>query len=259
MRLSKEELSMKYDFTKTATIPSVFDDERNELTLPADTSIDETLIRRLKDMRTLFKNAEGYDDEMPLYYMYNGIYREAHKDIFKKNHIKYEYTILPSISIHGEMMKAHGHIHGIHPIKKTRHVEAYEILQGEGFFELFAYDGNTINVIMLKVKPKDYLIIPSGYYHLSINCGDVPFIFGDLITDDAGSEYGHLKEMKGAPVLVMEDAQKNPEFVLNETYHEYEVRIQQLNADEVPWDNPVEPIPLYAHFIANPDAFQFLK
>lgn len=250
---------MKYDFTKAAALPSVFDDEERTLTLCEDAVIDETLVRRLKDMRELFKNSEGYDDEFPLYYMYNGIYRKMHENIFKSNHIKYEYTVLPAQSINGEMMKAHGHIHGIHPIKKTRHVEAYEILQGEGFFELFAYEGKKLNVIMLKVKTGDYLIIPSGYYHLSINTGKIPFIFGDLITDDAGSEYGHLKEMKGAPILVMENVAKEPELCINENYHEYDIHIQQLNAEEVGWDNPIDPIPLYAHFISDPDAFQFLK
>ena len=250
---------MDYDFGKASTIPSVFNDETRELQVPPDTVIEEIAIRRMKDMRELFRNSVDYEDDYPLYYMYNGIYRSAHKEIFKSQRIRYEYTILMPQTIHKEMMKAHGHIHGVHPIKKTRHIEAYEVLQGTGFFELFAYEENSIQVIMLNVKPGDYLIIPSGYYHLSINTGKDPFIFGDLIIEDANSEYGHLKEMKGAPVFVMEGSSGSPEFVLNKQYHEHEIRITQLNAEEVPWENPVDPIPLYAHFIADPDAFSFLK
>ena len=144
-------------------------------------------------------------------------------------------------------------------LRKQGTLKHMRFFRGTGFFELFAYEENSIQVIMLNVKPGDYLIIPSGYYHLSINTGKDPFIFGDLIIEDANSEYGHLKEMKGAPVFVMEGSSGSPEFVLNKQYHEHEIRITQLNAEEVPWENPVDPIPLYAHFIADPDAFSFLK
>lgn len=250
---------MNYDFGRASTIPSIFNDETRELQLPPDTVVEEIAVRRMKDMRELFRDSSDFEDEYPLYYMYNGIYRKAHKAIFKEQHIRYEYTILMPQSIHGEMMKAHGHIHGIHPIKKTRHMEAYEILQGTGFFELFTYKEQSIQVIMLKVKKGDYLIIPSDYYHLSINTGKDPFIFGDLIIEDANSEYGHLKEKKGAPVYVMEGAQGMPVFNINEHYQGYEIGITQLNAEDVPWDNPVDPIPLYAHFVANPEAFHYLK
>lgn len=250
---------MKINFEALSSIPSIFDDETHELLRAPDITIEETAVRLLKDMKELFLDASGMDDQMPLYYMYNGIYREAHKELFKKNHIRYEYTVLLPTLINGEMMKAHGHIHGLHPIKKARHIEAYEVLHGTGFFELFMDDGDTMHVIMLKVKPGDYLIIPSGYYHLSINTGTEPFIFGDLIIDDANSEYGYLKEMKGAPVFVMSDEHGHPEFKMNEHYNKFDVRVQQLNVDEVSWENPVLPIPLYAHFIANPDAFSYLK
>lgn len=250
---------MKIDFRALSSIPSVFDVDNAMLTTSDDIVIEESAVRRMKDMRPLFLNSEGYDDDMPLYYMYNGIYRKAHEAIFKEQHIRYEYTILPAVCIHDEMMKAHGHIHGIHPIKKTRHIEAYEVLHGTGIFELFQYDGDTIHVIMLKVKPKDYLIIPSGYYHLSINTGSEPFIFGDLIIDDAQSEYGHLKEKKGAPVYVVKGAYDMPEYLMNPNYSDHKVLVSQLRCEELPWDNPVDPIPLYAHFIADPDAFSYLK
>ena len=46
-----------------------------------------------------------------------------------------------------------------------------------------------------------------------------------------------------------------PVFNINEHYQGYEIGITQLNAEDVPWDNPVAPIPLYAHFVANPEAF----
>ena len=57
----------------------------------------------------------------------------------------------------------------------------------------------------------------------------------------------------------MEGAQGMPVFNINEHYQGYEIGITQLNAEDVPWDNPVAPIPLYAHFIANPEAFHYLK
>lgn len=250
---------MKHDFSNYASINAVFDDEKEVLIVDSDTVIEDPSVRRMKDMRNLFVDSRGFTDETALYYMYNGIYRPQHKVFFKDQHIKYEFTILLNKSINGECIKAHGHIHGINPIRKARHVEAYEILYGKGYFELFTYKGDDLHVVMIEVKQGDYLMIPPDYYHLSINTGDVPFIFGDLIVEGAGSEYGYLKEKNGAPLFAMKDKQGNLEFKANQNYADAKLFISYVTADTVPWDVPLAKIPLYAHFISNPERFAILK
>ena len=250
---------MIYNFSDAASIYSAFDDVKHALLVSDDTIIDETLVRKLKDMKNLFHDPSGFSDETELYYMYNGIYRKQHASFFKDQHIKYEYTVLMPTIINGECLKAHGHIHGFNPIRHIRHIEAYEILLGEGYFELFTYVENELQVIMIKVKQGDFLIIPPDYFHLSINTGNIPFIFGDLIKEDATSDYGPLKAKNGAPFFVMKNNENNISFLFNESYAEYSLSISHLNADTLPWINPLAKIPLYAHFITNPERFSFLK
>lgn len=64
---------MNYDFGRASTIPSIFNDETRELQLPPDTVVEEIAVRRMKDMRELFRDSSDFEDEYPLYYMYNGI------------------------------------------------------------------------------------------------------------------------------------------------------------------------------------------
>ncbi len=250
---------MKIDFSNRSSIPSVFDDQTNQLHVSDDIIIDEISVRHLKDMRSLFLDASGYEDELPLYFMYNGIYRKQHKDFFKQHNIKYEYTVLLDTLINGEFIKAHGHIHGYQKMKKARHIEAYEILSGEGYFELFKYEGDLLQIIMIKTKPGDYFIVPPEYYHLSINTSNEPFIFGDLIIEGANNDYTHLKEKQGAPLYALKNQTGNVVFRENVAYKDCVKEIIYTTVDELPWHNPVEPIPLYAHFITNPDKFDYLK
>lgn len=250
---------MRHDFSDFSSIHSVFDDETFTLEVSEDTHITESPIRRLGAMRSLFVNADGFDDATSLYYMYNGIYRKAHQAFFDAHNIKYEYTVLLSTLINGECIKAHGHIHGIHPIKKVRHQEAYEILYGEGYFELFKYEGKAIHVVMIKLKQGDFVTIPPDYYHLSINTGSVPFIFGDLIINDAESDYSHLKEKHGAPLYVFKDKVGTLDFQVNPQYLDHAIHMTHVTADTCPWPTQLAKIPLYAHFITHPERFEFLK
>jgi len=227
---------MIYNFGNTSSIDSSFDDVTRKLTVSDDTVIDESLVRKMKDMRNLFRDATGFDDETELYYMYNGIYRQQHKAFFKDQHIKYEYTVLMPMLFNGECMKAHGHIHGFNPIRQARHIEAYEILLGEGYFELFTYVENELQVLMIQVKQGDYLII-----------------------EGAESDYGPLKTKNGAPLYVLKDTSGNVSFQFNENYLGHPLNISHLTVETLPWANPLAKIPLYAHFITNPEKFAFLK
>lgn len=250
---------MKHVFSDQASINAAFDDEKEILIVDEDLVIEESPVRRLKDMRNLFVDPTGFDDETALYYMYNGIYKPQHKAFFKDQKIRYEFTVLLDKPINGECIKAHGHIHGINPIRKARHVEAYEILYGKGYFELFTYVGKELHVVMIEVKQGDYLMIPPDYYHLSINTGDVPFIFGDLIIEGAGADYGYLKEKMGAPLFAMKNEQGHIDFKFNQHYSDSELFVSFVTADTVPWDVPLAKVPLYAHFISNPERFEILK
>ena len=250
---------MKINFSDQSSIDSVFDDELNQLHVSNDTVIEETLVRRLGDMNELFVDAHDVPLDFPLYYMYNGIYRKMHEKFFKEGNVKYEYTVLPALTFNDEFLKAHGHIHTIRPIKNTRHVEIYEILHGEGYFQMFREVEGILQVILMKVKPGDRFLIPGDYFHLSINTGKTPLIFGDLITNEAANDYGPLKVKKGAPFFAMKRENERVGFVFNPNYGSTRFEVSYVDIDSLPWENPVADLPLYAHFITHPEAFAYLN
>lgn len=250
---------MKIDFSDQSSIDSVFDDELNRLYLSDDTLIEETLVRRFGEMSELFVDEQSCLQEFPLYYMYNGIYRKMHEKFFREGNVKYEYTILPSLTFNDEFLKAHGHIHTIRPVKNTRHVEVYEILHGEGYFQMFKEVDGILQVILMKVKTGDRFLIPGDYFHLSINTGKTPLIFGDLITNEASNDYGPLKVKKGAPFFAMKRENERVGFLFNSNYASGRVEVSYVDINTLPWENPVANLPLYAHFISHPEAFAYLN
>ncbi len=251
--------NMIHNYKSTSTLDLSFDDQTNELIVNDGIIVDESLVRKLKDMDKLFNDASNLDRETPLYYMYNGIYRPEHKDLFKNAGIKYEYTLLLPNLINGECIKAHGHMHGVSEITKTNYLEIYEVLGGEGYFQLFKFNDKKIDVVLVSVKVGDIVIIPPGYYHLSVNTGNSPFNFGDLIVDDAKSDYGLLKVYDGAPYFFMKNENGEVSYKYNSKYNDYEINLMVVDANNVPWDIPYVKGPLYSHFVSDPKYYEFLK
>ena len=250
---------MIFNYQKTSTLDISFDDNTQKLLYGSDIVIEETLVRKLKDMRPLFKDATDYDDDLALYYMYNNIYRPEHKQLFADFGVKYEYTLLLPLVLNGECVKAHGHVHGISPVTKTNFLEIYEVLGGSGYFQLFKIADAVCEVVLVKVETGDFVVIPPGYYHLSINTGDIPFNFGDLIVLNPLSDYGLLKEFAGAPLFCMKDQNGVISFESNPNYRDKTLEVQTVTAATVPWDIPLTKEPLYAHFVADPHYFAILK
>lgn len=250
---------MKYNLENGSSIFSVYDDVTGKLETNSDTVIEETKIRRIKNMRDLFIDSTGFDDDMPLYFMFNGIYRKQHESVFKKYQIRFEYTMIASTKINGECIKTYGHIHGISPLTNKNYLEVYEILNGVGYIELFKYINEEVHVMMVLVQKGDSIIIPSDYFHVCINIGSDPFIYSDLIIEKANSDYSHLKSMSGAPLFVTVNEDAEIEFKVNNKYRNNTLFIAHATADSVPWNDKQNRTPLYARFVANPESFSYLQ
>lgn len=221
--------------------------------------IDESKSRKLLEMKHLFKNCNGYCDETDLYYMYNGIYKKEDEEIFKKHNARYEYTILSPMKINNEKVKSFGHIHNINPLTNKRFEEAYEVLYGKGCFQLFRIFDEEIEVSILDVKVGDKFVVPTYYYHLSINTGDEPFIFGDLILDSASSDYSFLDKMNGAPFYFgYNDKFDSFNFEQNPNYKDYKVSIRHITVDEINKGYSIPNSALYSTFIENPNLYDFV-
>lgn len=249
---------MIIDLYKDSMLPAKFDAVRGKLFLEDDVNVNEEGVRMFSDMSDLFFDNRGQAD-IPLYYMYNGIYFTHHKELFEEHRLKYEYTMLLPGTVEDEYIKAHGHIHSAISDPKKGVMEAFEILYGEGCFLLFKEVEQSYEVIIVNVKQEDKFTIPKEYYHLTINTGKVPFIFGDIISTDNKGDYSFLKEKQGAPVFVMQDKCGGVKYKMNPRYSRImDILICDVNTK--PWKETLpNQGPLYAAFILEPEKFEFLS
>jgi len=249
---------MLIDFSQQCGFTAIYDDQTHQISYPHGFATQDIFSRNMHAMRPLYLSSQQYPDEFPLYYMYNGITHQDHVQLFNQHHIKYELTVLPPLVIGNEYNKAHGHIHQLHPIRKTRHVEAYEILHGHGVFQLFRYVDRQLQVIIINVKPGDRFHLPAEYFHLSINTSKEPLIFGDLIADDSTNDYQPLVKTQGAPMYLMTN-HENYDLLLNTNYQEYQIITTICDINHLPWQNIVPNVPLYPQFLTQPSIFNFLN
>mgnify|MGYP000934284429 CR=1 FL=1 len=236
-----------------------YDTKSNRLVSEKDLLIQENAVRMLSDMDTLFRDLKPDFKDEPLYYMINGVCYPEHKEIFDKSNLKYEYTVLLPKLIAGEYLKAHGHIHYVKACPDKGMMEMMEVIHGKGYFLLFLPGDNGFDVTIVKVKRGDRFIVPKQYYHLTINVGDEPFIFSDIISQSTGGDYSLLKQKRGAPLLVFKDNAGGIRYDWNKNYPPIE-KISVCDVNTLPYKQAftIEG-PLYDSFISDPGKFEILN
>ena len=244
------------DLTCTSLVPAAYDPETGRLDHSESVVVEEAGVRRLADMPGFFPE-NALPGDLELYQMYNGVYRKEHQALFARHRLKYEYTMISALTIGGECNKTHGHIH-VHRDGLARGMgEVYEVLHGEGVFLMFTLDPDErASVIVLHTRPGDRFMIPPRYYHLTVNTGTEPFIFGDLISMDTRGDYGLLKERNGAPIKAFREGpgicwKTNPAYgPLRD--------VRFVTTADLDWEPRLPDAPLYAAFLADPERFHFL-
>jgi oxalate decarboxylase/phosphoglucose isomerase-like protein (cupin superfamily) len=244
------------DLTRVSLLPAVYHPETGALDHPDNIVVEDAPVRRLKDMPGFFPESP-MSPESTLYHMYNGVYRDDHRAVFDEHRIRYEYTMLLPLTVGGECNKAHGHVHVHRGGLPKGMPEAYEVLYGTGAFLLFTLNAQgEASVIVLNTKPGDRFIIPPQYYHLSVNTGTEPFIFGDLISMDTKGDYRELKERCGAPLLAF-PAEAGVRWVSNPRYGALR-DVSVVTVADLKWEPHLPEGPLYGSFLAAPEVFHFL-
>ena len=224
-----------------------------------DLLIQENAVRMLSDMNILFRDLETDFEDEPLYYMMDGVCYSEHKDLFDKNNLKYEYTVLLPKLIAGEYLKTHGHIHYVKDCPNKGMMEMMEVVHGKGYFLLFLPGNNGFNITIVEVKRGDRFIVPKQYYHLTINVGNEPFIFSDIISQSTGGDYNLLKQKQGAPLLVFKDNAGGFRYEWNKNYPPIE-KVKVCDIYSLPYEQAFTiDGPLYDNFISDPSKFEILN
>ncbi len=240
------------NLSKFVPFELLLDNNSKKLGKAGDIELDFA-VRKLFDMKEVIYDqnwVNQQENDFDLYYMYRDLTRKQDKTIYQKNNVRFDVTVIPPQTLGKELVKTAGHFH---PDAKEgiSFPEVYELMNGEGIYLLQkdSVENNTIEIIVVKAKAGDQILIPPGYGHITINPSKTEtLVMNNLVSSAFSSIYGSIKEKQGAAYLLLNDGN----WIKNNQYSE-EIKV----LERVP--EKIVDQPFYLSFINNPDEWIFLN
>ncbi|VVB84952.1 Glucose-6-phosphate isomerase [uncultured archaeon] len=184
-------------------------------------------VRMLSDMKDVIYDKIWLSaaDNFELYYMYRDLaLSKSDAQVVKEHGLRYDITVIPPCMLGCEFVKTAGHYHPCVPGTDVTFPEVYEVLSGEAHYVMQKPDRDSIkDVIMVKAKQGDKVIIPPGYGHLTVNASNKVLKMANWVARDFESIYSPIKEKGGGAYFILKDG-----IVRNPTYDSVpELRISQ--------------------------------
>jgi len=211
--------------------------------------------RKLFDMKEVIYDKqwlENQKENFDLYYMYRDLTRDEDKPLYQQHKIRFDVTIIPPNTLGKEFIKTAGHFH---PEAKEgfSFPEVYEVMHGEGVYVLqkdkVDPKTNEIEIIIIKAKAGDQVLIPPGFGHVTINASSTTtLVMNNLVSSAFSSIYDPIKHHEGAAYFYL----SNNEWMKNPNYK------QELKIKEVQPEKIVEK-PFYLSFLEKPETWIFLN
>lgn len=202
-----------------------------------------------RDTRTVSQMRGVLRDDVPgdndVYYMYRNVY--------KKDDIRYDITLILPEALGSECAKTHGHYHPPSDGGEA-YPEIYQVLRGSAIFILQKKnESGTVDVVVVDAKEGDVVLMPPDYGHISINNGEGPLVMANLVYEKFESEYGDVKGSKGAAYYYLKDHElvQNPAYFVN--------RNMRISAGELCGMYNIESKDLLPEFYQDSGRFAYLK
>jgi len=144
-------------------------------------------IRYLNDMKSVLYDKKWAETapNLELYYMYRGVK--------EKNGLRYDITVIPSKMLGQEFARTKGNCNS------NNFQELYTVLRGKAIFLIQKMKGKIVKDIMVvKAKKGDWVIVPPKYYVISINPSKNILKIGNWVSKKNKNIYKDLEIMQGA-------------------------------------------------------------
>ena len=160
------------------------------------------------------------DMDTELYYMFRAVSKDEEDEReIKDKGLRYDITIIPPNKLGLEFVKTKGHYHPFLPGSKMTYPELYEVLEGEAHYLLQRREQGRgteriTDVVVVKAKKGDKVIIPPNYGHVTINPSEATLKMANWVANAFSSIYEPIKRQGGAAYFEL----TNGEFVKNANY-----------------------------------------
>jgi glucose-6-phosphate isomerase len=142
-------------------------------------------IRYLRDLKKVLfdKKILKKSKNLPLYYIFRGVK--------EKNDLRYDITIILPNVLGREFVKTKGHFHC------GNFGELYKVLAGEGIFLIQKGKERVEDVYFVKAKRGEYVKIPPGYGHATINPSKKILKLANWVSKNCYSDYQSVEKKGG--------------------------------------------------------------
>lgn len=229
-----------------------------QLVFGDDVSIRETKTRTRGELVPVAREPQScMPREAVQYWMYNDVCARADRSVWDNRAVQYELTLVLPHALGSECSKTLGHIHNAGYRRTKTFPEIFEVLAGTAYFLVYTLSPKKRDASRcgwVKAEQGEQIIMPPNVFHLSINAGDEPLVFADVISKRAHGIYDEVRGTHGAPYWFTLNHKwvRNPAFrraaPLNQLTHlKRRARFVERNEE-----------PLYTEFVRAPEAFRWL-
>lgn len=221
--------------------------------------------KQVADMQGLFRFDVGEQGAEWAYDTYRAIARPCDRELFERELISYDITVIAPGAVAGEPKKTSGHYHGWNEARTNTYGEVYEVLLGTALFMLQRSDDFEENpegarvrdCVAVTVESGQTLVVPPNYGHCSINAGEGPLVFSNLAYVPCPVLYDSVKAHHGMAYYALRDERGQLELVANDRYRDLPA-IRRATVHECPELGIEFSRGAYESFVSHSDRFDYL-
>jgi len=178
--------------------------------------------RTIRDMAGVIKDKIIINDA-PLYYVYRDLREREDDQIVKKNHLRFDLTVILPKMLGEEFNKTLGHYHPIKDEIDISYPEVYEVISGRALFLLQKHNKNNNEIIeevyLVEARAGEKAITPPNFGHITINPLSVPLVMSNWVAAEFSSEYELYEKYRGGVYyIVKDDKDSGYKEIANEKY-----------------------------------------
>ncbi|MBC7339032.1 MAG: glucose-6-phosphate isomerase [Firmicutes bacterium] len=213
-------------------------------------------LRPWEELRPVLKDP-GSRPEGTAYLMYRDVCWPQHRESLEGHRLRYDLTVIPAARAGKEPVRTHGHYHATVPGSDLTYPELYHVVCGEAWF-LLQRPGPTgaTEVVVLRGRPGQYVLVPPGYGHVTVNVGKSTLVIANWVERHFASSFSEMRARGGAAYHVL-DGPAGLELVPNPAYGE-PVPVRMRDAFPLRALGLAEGEPSYPAGVREPERLGFL-
>lgn len=205
----------------------------------------EYSVRMLSDLNEVLMEPVHFKENKPIYLMY--------REVYKKNNLRYDITVIASRILGKEYARTYGHHHPIAE-KELTYPEIYQVLFGEARFVLQKRNNDeSTDVLIVSAKKGDVVLIPPGYGHVTVNPSEEnPLFLSNLVSSNFSSDYEIYKQKRGPAVYhTIYGPKQNTNYMIK--------KLENTTPDKLNKHYGFSCEDIFTEFYKDPNKFEFLN